>query len=101
MIIEIGSVDSRVTAPAETGPCRQTASMAAFSNRRKIGLGMTAQTQIAVAGDQHFIIHRAMHLMTRGATLPHDFMLPHERSSFIGMTLKTGLIDIIDRGGGR
>ncbi len=40
----------------------------AITDHREIGLDMAAQAQIRVAGKQHLVIDRSVHLMTGGAS---------------------------------
>jgi hypothetical protein len=53
---------------------------------------MTFETEIRIALNQHFGIHRAVRVMAFGTTFPHGLMLEHKCASLFLMTLCAGLI---------
>src|SRR3989338_5986531 len=71
--------------------------MAVFSHSRIISLGMTPQTKIAVAGNQHFILDRTMDFMASGAALAQGLMLPDKWTTLLFVTFKTGFVNVFQR----
>ena len=56
-------------------------------------LEVTLQAQGGVAFRQHFLVHRAVRLMTGIATLPQRFVLENKRSALHRVTLEAGIVD--------
>ena len=69
--------------------------MPAFPYDRKIRLGMTAQTKIVVAHNQHFFMNRAVDLMAGGAAFARRFVLKHVRAALFFVALEAGFINIL------
>src|SRR3989338_5007666 len=71
--------------------------MAVFSHSRIISLGMTPQTKVAVACDQHFILDRTVNLVTGCATFAKGFMLPDKWTTLLFVAFKTGFVNVFQR----
>src|SRR3989344_4066541 len=71
--------------------------MAVFSHSRIISLGMTPQTKIAVAGNQHFILDRTVNLMAGRTAFTQGLMLPDKWATLLFVTFKTGFVNVFQR----
>ena len=84
-----------MTAGTKTSRLRQTTRVRTFSDRGKIHLRMTAQTQVTIMRHQHLGMNRAMHLVTRRAAFTDGFVLKNKGSALFFMALKAGFVDAI------
>lgn len=64
---------------------------------RSIYLGMAAQTQIGVAGDEQLVIDRAVMAVADGAAFPQGFVLEDEGPALVSMTLVAGGVVLTDQ----
>src|SRR5688572_27392103 len=89
-------MDCFVTARAPAGALPQPRGMirAADDDSAPSGLllEMALEAKTRVAGDQHFLVHRTMHLMAARAAFPQRFVLKHERAELHRVTLAAGFV---------
>ena len=87
-----------MTARAPAGPLAQKLGVGdkAYINLAAgsmLDLRMAPQTQVRIARDQQFAIHRAVRVMTHRAALPQRFMLENDRAGLFPMTPRAALIE--------
>ena len=63
-----------------------------------VHLGVTFETQIDVALNQHFVGDRTMRVMANDAAFPKCFMFENKRSGLLAMTFGAGLIHSCETG---
>ena len=87
-----------MTARAPAGPLAQKLGVGdkAYINLAAgsmLDLRMASQTQVRIACDQQFAIHRAVRVMTHRAALPQRLMLENDRAGLFAMTPRAALIE--------
>ena len=63
-----------------------------LARRAMLCLRMAFQTEVEVALDQQFAVHRTVGAMTHGAAFPQRLMLENERTGLLAMTFGTALV---------
>ena len=95
MPIKVRTMRHIMTAGAPACPLgRKGVVVDAIADHGKIRLDMAAQAQIRVAGKQHLVINRTMHLMADRTSFTQTFMLPDKRTALFLVTFKTRLVDV-------
>ena len=66
-------------------------------NIRALRLGMAAQAQVGIVGDEHFLIDGTMRVVTNGAALAQGLVLKNKRTCLVLVTLRATLILLCHR----
>ena len=66
---------------------------------RKIDLGVATEAKIVVARNEHFLMDRAVHLVTGRATFTDRFVFPNKRTALFFVAFKTSFVNILKRRG--
>src|SRR3989338_9027740 len=99
MFIKVRAMGRRVAPGAEAGAPIQVGGVATLAHGWEVRLGMAAKAQVAVPDDQHLVMHRAMHLVAGGASLPQGLVLPDKGAPLVLVALEARLIDPFQRRG--
>ena len=108
VVVGIGAVRGLVAAGAPAGSLHETGGMvfrrvadgvaidlADASDRRR--LQVAAETEVAVAGDQHLLIHRTVRAVAGNAAFLHRAMFENEGTLLRGVALGAGFILTLHR----